>query len=114
MGSAFAPLIADDARLAGKSQNRPCAIWRDQIVHAFGKRSVLRIAASLPFLRRKAGNSHGLKDTRQIKAVFARAIERDIVASICMAHDAGGRIIPKHIANPPVSILAAIAADDHS
>ena len=43
----------------------------------------------------------GLELARQAQALFAGAVQRDVIAGIGMAHDAGRGIVPQHIRQPP-------------
>ena len=54
------------------------------------------------------------KNAGKPQALFAGAIERDIIARIGMAHDAGGGIVPQDTLNATGGIFSTIDADDHA
>ena len=60
------------------------------------------------------GPTSSRQNTRQLQIVLPRAVQRDLVPGIGVAHHPGRRIVPEHVCQPPVSIRTAIAADHHA
>src|SRR5690606_27701009 len=54
------------------------------------------------------------EDGRQAQPLFARAVERNFITRIRMAHDTGGGIVPKYPLDPLCCRIGAIATDHHA
>src|SRR5690554_3622740 len=55
-----------------------------------------------------------LQYSRQAQALFACAVERDLIARIGVAHHAGRRVVPEHALDPLRRGIGAVAADHHA
>ena len=64
--------------------------------------------------RGMTGNAVGRKtlDRRQIQALFFRAILRDLITGIGMAHDARARIVPEYTADTFGGFRRSVGHDD--
>ena len=54
------------------------------------------------------------RNTRKLQALLARAVNRDRVARIGVAHDARGRIVPEYAFQPARGIICAVCHDHHA
>lgn len=50
----------------------------------------------------------------EAKTLFFRAVDRDVVTGIGVAHHAGRRVVPQNPLDATGSIIATIAANDHA
>ncbi len=54
------------------------------------------------------------EDSRQAQALLARAVERDVIARIGMAHHARGRVVPEHVRQAAGRVRRAIGHHHHA
>ena len=73
-----------------------------------------RCSSSSVELRRADVSAHQASEHRQVQALLARACDRDLVAGVGMAHDAGGRVVPQHALDALGRGVGAVADDDHA
>src|SRR5258705_9092890 len=74
---------------------------------ALRTRTVLRQAQDERLLR-------SLADHRQIQPLFARAVNRDVVAGVRVAHDAGAGVVPEDAFEAAGCIVGTVGGNHHT